>query len=211
MPEAPTPRPLIPAPQKPQPMRMQSNNPEGGVPQSNTSGTTGKGSERRSSPEGESASPSEVKTPKPSELSPKEIARHQKLSDRTIEKAKVGKVQEASNYHGRLGREKELGILSNPDAVYISAGKSGRFIYRKGNDIVITEGGSKNGQIVTSYGPSGPRGESGATALGTGKPTDPGAPITHEMIVNGEIPTPKGETLAPAEMIRGKLEGAGEP
>jgi hypothetical protein len=47
--------------------------------------------------------------------------------------------------------------------------------------------------------------------LETEKPTDPGAPITHEMIVNGEIPTPKGDTLAPAEMIKGKLQESGEP
>lgn len=32
--------------------------------------------------------------------------------------------------------------------------------------------------------------------------TDPDAPITHEIIVNDEIPTPKGDTLAPPEMIK---------
>jgi hypothetical protein len=147
----------------------------------------------------------------PSQLSPKEIGKYNKQADRVIEKAKTGKVREHPDYHGRLGREKELDVLSNPDAVYVSEGKSGNFIYRKGNDIVVTKGGSENGQLLTSYGPSGPRGESGAAALKGGKPTDPGAPITHEMITNGEIPTPRGEPLAPAEIVRGKLEASGEP
>lgn len=146
-------------------------------------------------------------------MSPKEVARYQKQTNRVIEKAKQGKVQEASNYHGRLGREKEISILSNPDAVYVSSGKSGRVIYRKGDDIVITESGAGNGNIVTSYGPSRPRGESGVAALGGGSPTDPGGPITHEMIVNGKIPGADGQTLPPAEMISGSggIEGSGGP
>jgi hypothetical protein len=192
---------------KNEPMRMQSNNPEG--PQ--IPGTQGKSPGQQSSPKGKAANPGEVKTPKPSELSPKEIARYNKQVDKVIEKANTGKVREHPDYHGRLGREKELDVLSNPDAVYVSEGKAGNFIYRKGNDIVVTKGGSENGQLLTSYGPSGPRGESGAAALKGGNPTDPGAPITHEMITNGEIPTPKGKTLAPAEIIRGKLEESGEP
>ncbi|MFI9385727.1 hypothetical protein [Kutzneria sp. NPDC052558] len=65
---------------------------------------------------------------------------------------------------------------------------------------MITEGGSKRGRVITSYGPSGPRGESGAAIFG-GKPTDPGLPVTHDMIVQGKIPSPNGDTLPPAVPI----------
>ncbi len=60
--------------------------------------------------------------------------------------------------------------------------------------------GSAQGQAITAYGSSGIKGESGATALG-GKPTDPGAPVTHEDIVNGRIPARNG-CMAPAVRIR---------
>jgi RHS repeat-associated protein len=124
--------------------------------------------------------------------------RAKKLANRTSERAQNGNVREAPNYHGRLSRTRELEILSSPDAVYHSTGSGGRFIFLKGEDIVITEGpGSSAGQLVTSYGPSGPRGPSGAAIFG-GAPTDPGLPITHSAIVNGTIPTPDGGTLPPA-------------
>jgi hypothetical protein len=86
----------------------------------------------------------------------------------------------------------EIEILSYPDAVYYSEGKAGRIIFRKGGNIVITESGSMRGQVITSYGPSGPRGESGVKALGGGNPTDPGEPITEDMIVKGEVPSAEG-------------------
>lgn len=123
--------------------------------------------------------------------------RARKIAERTTDKAQSGKVREAPNYHGRLPRDRELAILSNPDAVYHSTGSGGRLIFRQGDDIVITEGpGSRAGQLVTSYGPSGPRGDSGAAIFG-GSPSDPGRPITHEMITEGRIPTPDGSTLPP--------------
>ncbi|SDH88958.1 RHS repeat-associated core domain-containing protein [Actinokineospora alba] len=130
-----------------------------------------------------------------------DCARAKKLANKTSERARNGSVREAPNYHGRLSRERELEILSNPDGVYHSTGSGGRFIYRQGDDIVITEGpGSKAGQLVTSYGPSGPRGDSGAAIFG-GSSADPGMPITHDMIVNGTIPTPDGGTVPPAIQI----------
>jgi RHS repeat-associated protein len=127
--------------------------------------------------------------------------RAKKLANRTSENAANGRVRETPDYHGRLSRERELDILSNPDAVYHSTGSGGRFIFRQGDDVVITEGpGSRAGQLVTSYGPSGPRGDSGAAIFG-GSPSDPGLPVTHDQIVNGTVPTPSGETLPPAVQI----------
>ncbi|MEV4450476.1 MULTISPECIES: hypothetical protein [Streptomyces] len=65
----------------------------------------------------------------------------------------------------------------------------------------MTDGpGTTQGQAITAYGPSGIKGDSGVGALG-GKPTDPGAPVTHEDIVEGRIPA-KGGSLAPAVRIR---------
>ncbi|MBP2321698.1 RHS repeat-associated protein [Kibdelosporangium banguiense] len=127
--------------------------------------------------------------------------RAKRLANRTTENARNGRVRETPDYHGRLSRERELEILSNPDAVYHSTGTGGRFIFRQGEDVVITQGpGSQAGQLVTSYGPSGPRGDSGAAIFG-GSPSDPGLPVTHEQIVNGTVPTPSGDTLPPAVQI----------
>jgi hypothetical protein len=76
-------------------------------------------------------------------------------------------------------------------------------VFRKGDNVVITEGvGSRRGQVVTSYGPAGPRGDSGAAVFG-GKPADPGLPITDEMIVGGRVQRPEGGFEAPAIPIIG--------
>lgn len=76
-----------------------------------------------------------------------------------------------------------------------------KFIYRKGDNVVIVESkGSSKGNIITSYGPSGPRGKSGAAIFG-GSPTDPGMPVTHEDILSG-IKQPGGGTFPPAIQIR---------
>lgn len=129
----------------------------------------------------------------------KDLLRNADLAQRVIDDARKGKVKKAKNYHGRLPSELEQEILSNPDAVYVA--KNGRFIFRKGNNIVVTEGaGSGRGSMVTSYGPAGPRGSSGAASLG-GSPTDPGAPVTDDMIINGTIPDTGGGTLPPATRI----------
>lgn len=59
-----------------------------------------------------------------------------------------------------------LQILKHADAIYQSEGKAGRLIFRKGNDIVVVEGpGSGQGSVITGYGPSGIKGDSGAAAL----------------------------------------------
>jgi hypothetical protein len=125
----------------------------------------------------------------------------QKSAQDIIDKASSGKIKYAKNYHGRLGKELETDILSNPDAVYVSGNKSQNLIYRKGDNVVIVEsGGSSKGNVITSYGPDGARGNSGAAIFG-GSPSDPGMPVTHDAIVNGNIPTPSGETMPPATQI----------
>lgn len=95
-----------------------------------------------------------------------------------IDKANSGKIKYAKNYHGRLGKELESNILSNPDAVYVAGNKSQNLIYAKGDNV----------------------GNSGVAIFG-GNPSDPGMPVTHDAIVNGRIPTPSGETMPPATQI----------
>ena len=74
-------------------------------------------------------------------------------------------------------------------------------MFRKGEDIVIVENcGSSKGNIITSYGPNGPRGNSGA-AIFAGNPSDPGLPITHEDIING-IKQPGGSNFPSATQLR---------
>jgi RHS repeat-associated protein len=125
-----------------------------------------------------------------------------KVVDQTIERASGGRRRTASGYHGHLSAERELEILSNPDGVYISQGGAERLIFHQGEDIVVMESkGGGRGNVVTSYGPSGPKNESGAAAWG-GSPEDPGPPVTREMIVEGKIPTPKGSTLPLATPLR---------
>jgi hypothetical protein len=64
-----------------------------------------------------------------------------------------------------------------------------------GGDIVVIEGpGSGQGQVITGYGPSGIRAESGARALG-GVPSDLGIPVTHEMINQWHYPGPADHSL----------------
>uniref|UniRef100_UPI0006262825 putative T7SS-secreted protein n=1 Tax=Streptomyces odonnellii TaxID=1417980 RepID=UPI0006262825 len=128
-----------------------------------------------------------------------------KILDGVIERAQNGGFKKHIDYHGDsmhgMSDERVLEILKNPDAVYHSTGTSGRLMFRQGEDIVVTDGpGNTQGQAITAYGPSGIKGESGAAALG-GKPTDPGAPVTHEDIVEGKIPA-KGGYMAPAVQIR---------
>ncbi|MEU5438760.1 RHS repeat-associated core domain-containing protein [Streptomyces sp. NPDC020719] len=125
-----------------------------------------------------------------------------KVIDQSIERAGAGRRRTASGYHGHLTPERELEILKSPDGVYISSGGAERLIFHQGEDIVVMESkGGKAGNVITSYGPSGPKNDSGAAAWG-GSPTDPGPPVTREQIVNGGIPTPKGGSLPPATQLR---------
>ncbi|PZH15644.1 type IV secretion protein Rhs [Streptomyces sp. NTH33] len=128
-----------------------------------------------------------------------------KVVDDVISSAQGGEFKKHRDYHGDKSHgfsdERVLEILKNPDAVYHSTGTGGRLLFRQGEDVVVTNGPSNTqGQAITAYGPSGIKGESGATALG-GKPTDPGAPVTHEDIVNGRIPAKDG-FMAPAVQIK---------
>ena len=120
----------------------------------------------------------------------KEIEKALKAAEKTIIDAANGTVRRAGNYHGRLPANVEQDILSNPDRVYLSQGKSGRLIFLKGENVVITNGvGSGRGTLVTSYGPAGPRGTSGAAIFG-GMPSVPGLPVTDAMIQGGTVPRP---------------------
>ncbi len=126
-----------------------------------------------------------------------------RLAGRVIDRARKGKVRRAPDYHGRLPDNVEANILSNPDGVYTA--DNGNLMFHKGENVVITHGndsGSIKGQVLTSYGPDGPRGDSGAAIFG-GSPTDPGMPVTADMITNGEIPRPDGTTFPPATPIDG--------
>ncbi|MGW3630741.1 putative T7SS-secreted protein [Streptomyces sp. NPDC005122] len=128
-----------------------------------------------------------------------------KILDDVAERAEKGEINKHPKYHGDTRHgftdERVLEILKEPDAVYQSSGQAGNFIYRKDNDIAVVYGpGSKQGQVITAYGDSGIKGESGFRALG-GSPSDPGLPVTHEDIVQGRIPSEDGY-LAPAEQIR---------
>ncbi len=132
-----------------------------------------------------------------------DCAKVNKVIDQALERAVDGKRRTATGYHGHLTPERELEIISNPDGVYISKGGQERLIFHQGEDIVIMEskkGGA--GNVVTSYGPSGPKNDSGAAAWG-GSPDDPGPPVTRDMIVEGRIPKSKGDGfLPPAEQLR---------
>ncbi|MFR9149131.1 MAG: RHS repeat-associated core domain-containing protein [Hungatella sp.] len=125
-----------------------------------------------------------------------------KTADTISENAKNGNVKRGKTYHGRLGQELEQEILSEPDAVYVTNNNKQNLVYRKGGDVVIVEsGGSAKGNVITSYGESGPRGSSGAEIFG-GNPSDPGMPVTHDDIITGNVKQPGGGTFPPATQIR---------
>ncbi|MEU2751827.1 putative T7SS-secreted protein [Streptomyces collinus] len=126
-------------------------------------------------------------------------------ADDVVERAQGDRMRKAGNYHADsmhgFSDERVLEILKNPDAVYHSTAGSGRLTFRQGEDIVVAEGGGAGaGNVITAYGPSGIRGDSGVRALG-GLPTDPGGPITHADVVEGRIPAKNGY-MAPAVQIR---------
>ena len=66
--------------------------------------------------------------------------------------------------------------------------------------VIVESGGSGKGNVITSYGESGAKGSSGAQIFG-GDSADLGMPVTHEQIINGEIPRPGGGFLPPATQI----------
>ncbi len=95
-------------------------------------------------------------------------------------------------------RVKEL--LSEPSAVYLS-NNGKQLIYHQGGDVVIVDFSTKSnaGNVITAYGSSGLKGESGATILG-GLPGDSGIAVTQEMIFTGQIPA-KGGFFPPATQL----------
>ncbi|GAB5417725.1 MAG: hypothetical protein Crog4KO_27110 [Crocinitomicaceae bacterium] len=106
-----------------------------------------------------------------------------------------GKFKKASGYHGdsrHLFSDSMVSkIISEPDYIYITSNGK-KLVYQKGGDVVIVSfEKSGRGNVITAYGESGIKGDTGAKALG-GLPSDPGLPVTHEMILNGEIPTSSG-------------------
>ncbi len=120
-----------------------------------------------------------------------------------IKKAKDDEVPYSTGHHVHTGIDVRK-IMSNPDAVYLSTSKKNpKLIFRRGGDIVIVGGkGSNRNRVITGYGSSGLKGESGAKALG-GNPTDMGEPITHAMVVDGKIPVRPGvDPLPKADLIR---------
>ncbi len=154
-----------------------------------------------------------------------ESCRAASIATRVIERARAGtrrllkpyKVGKGGyqGYHGDqhgFTPARELEILSNPDGVYLSQGGRGALIFHQGGDVVLAEGpaaGSRAGQLITSYGPSGTRGASGVAALG-GSPGDPGEPITREQILNGTIPSSDDEPVpAAVEIFLDILSGNG--
>lgn len=121
---------------------------------------------------------------------------------KVVDQAAGGRIRKASNYRPHFGDDRVTEILTEPDAVYLSQGNRGNLIFRQGEDIVVTKGpGAGAGDVITGYGPSGIKGDSGAAAVG-GKSTDPGPPVRHEDIVNGKIPGAGGTPMAPADQIR---------
>src|SRR5450830_232082 len=118
-----------------------------------------------------------------------------------IGNAKNGKVRRGKDYHGRLDSGLERHVLSSPQGIYQA--KNGNLIFHNEGNIVVTHGkGGAQGNVITSYGPGGPRGESGAAIYG-GKSTDPGLPITSDMILKGTIPRPNGGLIPPAIKMEG--------
>ncbi|MFJ9665529.1 hypothetical protein ACIRPP_13065 [Streptomyces sp. NPDC101219] len=90
-------------------------------------------------------------------------------ADEVVERAQGDRMRKARNYHADsmhgFSDERVLEILKSPDAVYHSTAGSGRLIFRHGEDIVVAEGrGAGAGNVITAYGPSGIRGDSGASA-----------------------------------------------
>jgi hypothetical protein len=137
-------------------------------------------------------------SPEPEEggLSDREKKRAEKQATKTRDEAREGKRKTSKDYHGRLDADTELEVLSEPDGVYQSTGGEGRQIFHKDGNVVVVETGSGRGNIITSYGDKGPRGESGAAIYG-GDPAAPGPAITGEQVQQG-LPRPGGGTTPPA-------------
>lgn len=52
--------------------------------------------------------------------------------------------------------------------------------------VIVESSGSVKGNVITSYGESGSRSSSGAEIFRR-NPSDPGMPVTHDGIINGNV------------------------
>ncbi|MGL4597458.1 MAG: hypothetical protein ACRCYO_08025 [Bacteroidia bacterium] len=106
-----------------------------------------------------------------------------------------GKFRKSGTYHGDTMHSFQdstvKDIIANPEAIFETANGQRLIYYKNGNVAIVEATGSARGNVITAYGKSGTKGQSGANALG-GLPTDPGQPITIEMITNGNIPSNNG-------------------
>lgn len=135
---------------------------------------------------------------------------HAKLANKIQERAIDGKIPKIApgkvspeGFHGRLSEQRMQEIIKNPDGFYVSTGGNNNILFAMDGGVVIFSGnksGAVKGEEITAYGASGPRGKSGAAIYG-GQASDPGLPIAHSMIINGEIPKPRGGFLSPATPI----------
>lgn len=92
------------------------------------------------------------------------------------------------------------GIMNEPERIYLTQNGE-TFIFHKGGDVAIVDAQrSSRGNIITAYGSSGIKGDSGASVL-SGLPSDPGEAVTQKMIVDGKIPKPDGTFFPPATSI----------
>ncbi len=128
------------------------------------------------------------------------------LNDRALKNRKIaleisektrqtGKFRKGSNYHGDTMHSFldsiVQDIIAHPEAIFETSNGQ-RLIFFKNGDVVIMEAmGSARGNVITAYGKSGVKGQSGANALG-GLPSDPGMAVSKEMITNGLIPSKIG-------------------
>ncbi|WP_143011585.1 hypothetical protein [Chitinophaga filiformis] len=131
------------------------------------------------------------------------VANKQTAKEMMDEVLTQGKFNKASNYHGdsmhKMKDDVVQKIISNPDAIYETRNGE-RLIYLKDGDIVVMEATkSARGNVITAYGKSGVKGESGAAALG-GKAEDAGEAVTDLIITEGKIPAKKG-FIPPAKKI----------
>lgn len=79
------------------------------------------------------------------------------------------------------------------------AGKSERLVFMNNEDVVEGEGALK-GQMLSSYGPSGPRELSGQSIFG-GALSDLGMPVLHSDLIAGTLPAAGKNPLSAAVKI----------
>ncbi|WP_435238267.1 hypothetical protein [Streptomyces sp. YPW6] len=134
---------------------------------------------------------------------PKERAR--KVADQVIERAREGEMRKSGNDHADTRHQfsdDRSGDPQEPRRGLPLPGRAGKpLLPARGRRRDHQGAGPRRGRCHHRLRSFGARGESGAKAFG-GSPDDPGLPVTHDDIVNGNIPDSRGGTLAPADQIR---------